>query len=94
MPVQTACATATVIDPEAKYNPCRRFDIAVRACQEPGLPVADHDAVVMGEIAGRFRNSTTLHIVLRGGNDERHRPQRTSDQPGRRLVNVARIARS
>src|SRR6267154_2082989 len=70
---------------EAKDNPYRGLDVTVRACEEPELSAANHDAVVLGEIPGRFRKSTTLHIVLRGCNDERHRSRGTSDQPGRRL---------
>lgn len=37
---------------EAKHNPGRDLEVAVRACEVPGLPIADHYAVVLGEILG------------------------------------------
>src|ERR1700679_1716641 len=71
---------------EAKYDSRRGFDIAVRACKGPRLSIADHDAVVIGEIPGRLRSTTTLQIFLRGRDYERHRSQGTSDKPGRKLI--------
>ena len=50
--------------PEAKYNPYRDFDVAVRACKRPSVAIANHDAVVLGQIVGRLRNTTTRHVFL------------------------------
>ena len=49
--------------PEAKYNPYRDFDVAVRACKRPSVAIANHDAVVLGQIVGRLRNTTTLQVL-------------------------------
>jgi hypothetical protein len=39
---------------EPKYYPRRDGDVAIRAGKVPGLPVACHDAVVLGKLLGRY----------------------------------------
>src|ERR1700716_3129618 len=71
---------------EAKYYPRRDVDVTLRACKGPGVPIGNHYTVVLDEILGRLRNTITLQIFPGGRDDERHRSQGTSNQPGRRRV--------
>ena len=69
--------------PEAKYHPYRNLDVTVWAREVPGLPIANHYAVVLGEILGRLRSTATPQIFIGARNHERHRSQGTRNQPER-----------